>query len=161
MLVTVARIGVDRATNTPVVMLREAIGDRVLSIWIGAPEANAIAIAVQGVRPSRPITHDLLRHVLEGLGGELVRVAVTTVQDSTYFAELLIRRGGNELAAVDARPSDAVAIALRAGCPILVAESLLRPAEQEEPEPGDSLDSSTLRTYLERLDPQDFGRFRP
>ncbi len=161
MLVTVARIGVDRTTNTPVVVLQEAIGDRVVSIWIGAPEANAIAMALQGVRPPRPITHDLIRHVLEGLGGELVRVAVTAVRDSTYFAELLIRRGGNHLAAVDARPSDAIAIALRASAPILVAESLLRSADHEEPEAGDSLDSNTLRTYLERLDPQDFGRFRP
>jgi bifunctional DNase/RNase len=159
--VTVARIGVDRTTNTPVIVLKEAIGDRVVSVWIGAPEANAIAMALQGVRPPRPITHDLLRHVLEGLGGELVRVAITAVRDSTYFAELLIRRDGNQLAAVDARPSDAIAIALRAAAPILVADNLLRSADHEEPEAGDSLESTTLRTYLERLDPQDFGRFRP
>lgn len=160
-LVTVARLGIDRTTNTPVVVLKEAIGDRSVSIWIGAPEANAIAIALQGVRPPRPVTHDLLRHVLEGLGGELVRAAVTGVRDATYYAELLVRRGGNELAAIDARPSDAVAIALRANAPILVASSLLRDVGAAEPEAGDALDSKTLRSYLERLDPQDFGRFRP
>ena len=161
MLVTVARLGVDRTTNTPVVALKEAIGDRVLSIWIGAAEANSIAIAVQGVRPPRPVTHDLLRHVLEGLGGDLVRVAIPAVRDSTYFAELLVRQQGNQLTAIDARPSDAIAVALRASAPILVAESLLRSPDADEPDAGDSIDSTTLRTYLERLDPQDFGRFRP
>lgn len=161
MLVTVARLGVDRATNTPVIVLKEAIGDRTLSIWIGAPEANAIALAVQGVKPPRPITHDLLRHMVEGLGGEVVRAAVTTMRDSTYYAELLLRRGATELAAVDARPSDAIALALRASAPILVAGTLLRDADADVPDAGDALDSATLRDHLERLDPQDFGRFRP
>ena len=104
-----------------------------------------------------------LRRIENGAGttGELVRVAVTAVRDSTYFAELLVRRGGNQLTAIDARPSDAVAIALRAAAPILVADSLLKGPDSEEPEAGDSIDSTTLRNYLERLDPQDFGRFRP
>ncbi len=160
-LVTVARLGVDRTTNSPVIVLREAVGERVLPVWIGAPEANAIAMAMQGVQPVRPITHDLLRHVLEGLGGELLRVAITDVRNSTYHAELLVRHGDRELTAIDARPSDAIAVALRTASPILVATSLLRSADTDEPEAGDTLDSNALRAHLEQLDPQDFGRFRP
>lgn len=156
-----ARLGVDRITNSPVIVLREAVGERVLPVWIGAPEANAIAMAMQGIQPTRPVTHDLLRHVLEGLGGELVRVAITAVRDSTYYAEMLVRRGERDLAAIDARPSDAIAVALRTMAPILVAASLLRSADVEEPEAGDALDPDALRAHLEQLDPQDFGRFRP
>ncbi len=156
-----ARLGVDRTTNSPVIVLRETVGERVLPVWIGAPEANAIAMAMQGIQPARPITHDLFRHVVEGLGGELLRVAITEVRNSTYHAELLFRRGERELTAIDARPSDAIAVALRSSAPILVATSLLRDADAAEPEAGDGLDSSALRAHLEQLDPQDFGRFRP
>jgi uncharacterized protein len=159
--VNVARIGLDRATNTPVLLLREAVGDRAVPIWIGVPEASAIAIALQKVDVPRPMTHDLLLHVLRGLGGEVVRVAVTEARDNTYFAELLIRRGSQELAAVDARPSDAIALALRAGAPILVAESLLHAVGTDEGEAPWPLKSDALRAYLEGLDPQDFGRFQP
>ncbi len=157
----VARIGLDRATNTPVVLLREAVGDRAVPIWIGVPEASAIAIALQKVTVPRPMTHDLLLHILRGLGGDVVRVAVTGTRDNTYYAELLLRRGTQELAAVDARPSDAIALALRAGAPILVAESLLHPVAADEHETPWPLKSDALRAYLEGLDPQDFGRFQP
>ena len=158
---TVARLGVDRATNTPVVFLREAVGDRALPIWIGTPEANAIAITLQQVAVPRPMTHDLLRHILEGLGGQLVRVAITAIRDNTFYAELLVRRGETELAAVDARPSDAIALALRTAAPILVAESLLRPVAADDADATPPLAADALKAYLERLDPQDFGRFQP
>ncbi len=157
----VARIGLDRATNTPVLLLREAVGDRAVPIWIGVPEASAIAIALQKVTVPRPMTHDLLLHVLHGLGGEVVRAVVTEARDNTYFAELLLRRGGQELAAVDARPSDAIAIALRAGAPILVADALLHPVEAGDHDAPWPLKAEALREYLEGLDPQDFGRFQP
>ena len=157
----VARIGLDRATNTPVLLLREVVGDRAVPIWIGVPEASAIAIALQKVAVPRPMTHDLLLHMLRGLGGEVVRVVVTEARDNTYYAELLVRRGAQELAAVDARPSDAIALALRAGAPILVAESLLRPIASDETDTPWPLQSDALRAYLEGLDPQDFGRFHP
>lgn len=154
------RLGLDRTTKAPVLFLREAGGDRGLCIWIGAPEANAIALALQGATPTRPMTHDLLRHLLQGLGGELVRVAVTEARENTYFAELLIRRG-DELLTVDARPSDAIALALRCHAPLLVANGLLHDAFDESPAGMRPLEADALRAYLERLDPQDFGRFQP
>lgn len=150
----------DRATNTPVVFLREVVGQRGLPIWIGPPEASAIAIALQGVAAPRPLTHDLLRHVLEGLSGELVRVAVTEVRDNTYYAELLVKRG-EEFAAVDARPSDAIALALRCEAPIMVSASLLRDFNAEPGDDTQPLAADALKAHLERLDPQDFGRFQP
>lgn len=160
--VTVAHLGIDRSTNSPVVVLREVEGERTLPIWIGAPEANAIAMELQGVRPQRPLTHDLLRDVVAGLGGELRRVQIGDLRDDTYFAELLIYRGG-EVVQVDARPSDAIALALRCNAPIFTTEDLLdrkAGAPSRPPEDPDAA-SEALRRYLETLDPQDFGRFQP
>ena len=89
---TVAHLGVERSTNTPVVVLHEVGGSRSLQIWIGASEANAIAVELRGEHPSRPMTHDLLKQLLRGLGGELRRVSVTALRDNTYYAELLVAR---------------------------------------------------------------------
>lgn len=163
--VQVAHLGLDRNTNTPVVILREKDGTRVLPIWIGAPEASAIAMELQGAHAARPLTHDLLRDVLVGLGGVLRRVTVTGVKDNTYFAELLIARG-DELIQVDARPSDSIALALRTRSPIFASDALLDQTATEvvEPPPApepQGLDAESLRQRLEKLDPQDFGRFTP
>lgn len=163
--VEVAHLGLDRHTNTPVVILREKDGSRVLPIWIGAPEANAIAMEMQGAKAPRPLTHDLLKQVLTGLGGTLQRVFISSVKDNTYFAELLISRA-DELVQVDARPSDSIALALRVQAPIYASEALFEPSaaessEPRSPEPGSTLDAETLRQHLEKLDPQDFGRFTP
>lgn len=160
--VTVAHLGIDRSTNSPVVVLREVEGERTLPIWIGAPEANAIAMELQGVKPQRPLTHDLLRDVVSGLGGELRRVQIADLREDTYFAALLIHREG-EVAQVDSRPSDAIALALRCNAPIFTTDDLLdrkpgAPARSvEDPDAA----SEALRRYLETLDPQDFGRFQP
>ena len=161
--VAVAHLGMDRATNAPVVILREVGGERTLPIWIGPGEAHAIAMEMQGVRPQRPLTHDLLKHVLAGLGGALRRVNLTGIRDGTYYAELLIARG-ESIFEVDARPSDSIALALRCNAPIFSAEALLDgaddgPADAPAPESGPTSDA--LRRYLEKLDPQDFGRFQP
>lgn len=158
---TVDRLAVDRATNTPVVLLREAVGTRGVSIWIGQPEASAIALVQQGVKVPRPMTHDLLRQLMVGLGGELVRVAITGIVDNTYHAELLVRRGPDDVVAVDARPSDAIALALRCEVPILVAMPLLRDLAAEPAGETEPLAADALRQHLARLDPQDFGRFQP
>jgi hypothetical protein len=159
---TVAHLGVDRATNSPVVILREVGGERVLPIWIGSAEANAIAVELQGARPQRPLTHDLFKHILAGLGGELRRVNISALRDDTYFAELMIARG-EQAFQIDARPSDSIALALRCNAPIFTSEALLeRSGEASSPgapsEPGQ--DPDALRRYLEKLDPQDFGRFQ-
>jgi bifunctional DNase/RNase len=158
---TVAHLGLDRSTNTPVVILREEGGERTLPIWIGAPEANAIAMELRGEKPARPMTHDLLKQVLLGLGGELRRVAITELRENTYVAELLVFRGG-QIFEVDARPSDSIALALRTEAPIFVNEDLLDRNGQGGPpsEPSEG-DPQALKRFLAKLDPQDLGRFQP
>lgn len=159
--VVVAHLGVDRATNTPVVILREKDGDRVLPIWIGPAEASAIAMEMQGVKALRPMTHDLLKQIILGLGAELRRITIHEVKENTYFAELLMSRE-DHVFQVDARPSDSIALALRLSAPIFAAEQLLDQRTIEGPEDGDtSLDAERLKNYLERMDPQDFGKFTP
>ncbi len=160
--VQVAHLGLDQTTNSPVVLLKEKGGERVLPIWIGPAEASAIAMEMQGVKAQRPMTHDLLKHVIVGLGGELRRVTITGVRDNTYFAELLIRRD-DETVQVDARPSDSIALALRLHAPIFTSDDLLDQggAAEGSPAPERRMDAESLKQYLEKLDPQDFGRFTP
>ena len=110
--VKVQSLGLDRTSNTPVVILQEVDGSRVLPIWIGPGEASAIAMELAGMKFSRPLTHDLFASVIMGMGGSLQRVMITKVVENTYFAELIIQRK-DELISVDARPSDSIAIALR------------------------------------------------
>jgi len=161
--VTVAQLGIDRNTNTPVVVLQEVDGERSLPIWIGPGEAQAIAMELQGIRAQRPMTHDLLRDVVTGLGGELRRVQITALRDDTYFAELILLRNGTAVQ-VDARPSDCIALALRCSAPIYTTDELLDRGGAQHPPPspeGETDAAETLRRYLEKLDPQDFGRFQP
>jgi bifunctional DNase/RNase len=156
----VAHLGLDRTTNTPVVILQEAEGERTLPIWIGAAEANAIALELQGVRPERPLTHDLMKQLLTGLGAELRRVLIAGIRENTYLARLLILRG-TEVLEVDCRPSDSIALALRMHAPIFSDEDLLDRTSEgggaTPPEPG--TDPEALKRFLEKLDPQDLGRF--
>jgi len=170
--VKVQSLGLDRATNTPVVILQEKDGKRVLPIWIGPSEASAIAMELAGMKFSRPLTHDLLVSVVIGLGGALKRVLITKVVDNTYYAELIIQRGG-ELISVDARPSDSIAIALRMAASIYTSDDLLENASIEVAGPHDAftadaeergpsgLRAEELKEYLRRLNPEDFGRFSP
>jgi bifunctional DNase/RNase len=160
--VRVAHLGLDRSTNTPVVVLKEEDGERTLPIWIGAPEANAIALELQGVKPERPLTHDLMKLLVAGLGGELRRVMISGLRENTYLAELLIYRGG-EVFEVDARPSDSIALALRMHAPIFTNDELLdrTPAGAEPSAPDPGSDPDALKRFLEKLDPQDLGRFQP
>ena len=158
----VAHLGLDRSTNTPVVVLQEEEGERTLPIWIGASEANAIALELQGVKPERPLTHDLMKHLVAGLGGELRRVVISGLRENTYLAELLIYRAG-EVFEVDARPSDSIALALRMHAPIFSNDELLDRSgdgpDTGTPEP--SSDPDALKRFLEKLDPQGLGRFQP
>jgi bifunctional DNase/RNase len=161
--VRVAHLGLDRKSNSPVVILQEKDGPRVLSIWIGPGEASAIAMELAGIKFSRPLTHDLLKQVIVGLGGELRKVLITTVKENTYFAELHIYRD-DEVVQVDARPSDSIAVALRLKAPIFTSPDLLEVASVSSmdalPE-GGPLDSDSLKSYLQNLDPEDFGKFTP
>ena len=170
--VVVKSLGLDRASSTPVVILEEKGGERVLPIWIGPGEASAIAMELAGMKFSRPLTHDLFVSVVGGLGGRLRRVHITRVVDNTYYAELIIQRG-EELISVDARPSDSIAIALRMDATILTSDELLENTAIEiadsteefpvEPEVAEEnaggLSPEELSEHLRRLKPEDFGRF--
>ncbi len=172
----VARLGVDSAANTYVLVLREAAGGRVLPIWIGQPEAEAIVVELQAVRRERPMTHDLLTHVVTGLGAVLRRVVISRVDRGTYYAELHLERDG-ALVTVDARPSDSIALALRTGATILAADELLvelaadddeddgappsPPTGEPAPRRPADMSADELKAYLQRLRPEDFGKFTP
>lgn len=164
--VLVARLGLDASSQAYVVVLQEKDGERALPIWIGRPEAEAIAAHLNGIKRERPMTHDLAQSVINGLGGLLRRVQITRVHEGTFFAELHLNKGGSAVV-IDARPSDAIALALRLEAPILVAEALFRDDDGEadgrdEPPPageGDSLSSDELKRHLAQLRPEDFGRF--
>ena len=134
--VVVSRLGLDSTTNTYVVILREKGGNRLLPIWIGQPEAEAIVKQINNMKRERPLTHDLCKSLIVGLGGTLRRVQITKVQQRTYFAELHIA-GPTGAVQIDARPSDSIAVALRLGAPIFAQEALLTAVaddEDEEPE---------------------------
>lgn len=161
--VTVAKLGMDASSKAYVVLLQEHDGDRVLPIWIGRPEAESIAMQLNGVRRERPLTHDLCHAIINGLGATLRRVQVTRVANGTFYAELHLVRGGSPIL-VDARPSDAIAIALRLDAPIYVNEALLGSASDEAlEEPAarddDAMSAEQLQRYLEQLRPEDFGKF--
>lgn len=178
--VTVSRLGLDSSTNSYVVVLQERDGTRLLPIWIGQPEAESIVMHMHNVKRSRPLTHDLVRSLIVGMGAQLRRVQITRVEKSTYYAELHVQRG-TELVQIDARPSDSIAVALRLSAPIYAAESLLvEPSEETDdgeeespsgepdlgipdPEARDDaeLSAEQLKAYLENLRPEDFGKFNP
>ncbi|MCK5411248.1 MAG: bifunctional nuclease family protein [Gemmatimonadota bacterium] len=180
--VTVASLGLDKSSNTPVVILRESGGERLLPIWIGPGEASAIAMQLAGIKFSRPLTHDLFTTMVRGLGSELVRVLITRVVENTYYASLILRRDG-EFISVDSRPSDSIALALRADAPIFADDELLELTAMEIEEAGfdetsfestdvveavepgsspeDPGNGEQLREYLKSLNPEDFGRFKP
>lgn len=163
--VRVAHLGLDRTTNTPVVILQEQGGDRMLPIWIGPAEASAIAMELAGMKFARPLTHDLLKQVIVGLGADLRKVIITQVKDNTYYAELQIYRG-DAIINIDARPSDSIAVALRLKAPIFTSDELLEnttidTSELSTDSGPQALDADALKNYLQNLDPEDFGKFTP
>ena len=185
--VTVSRLGLDSSTQSYVVILQERDGERLLPIWIGQPEAESIVMQMHSIKRVRPLTHDLCKSLIVGMGGALQRVQITRVEKNTYYAELHIARNG-DMIQVDARPSDSIAIALRLGAPIFAEEDLLSDMQIEETdedaegaarsegeEEGEGegsggfdvgrarteseLNAEQLKEYLERLRPEDFGKF--
>jgi bifunctional DNase/RNase len=146
---------VDPLTNLPIIILRDESNDRVLPIWVGPVEANAIALQVENVTTPRPMTHDLLRQVLTELGGALTRVIIHDLQESTFFAYLEITRG-EERHLVDARPSDALALSLRAKVPVFVHPRVFDHAKGADSAPQ-HVDQERLQRWLESLDPDDLG----
>ena len=164
--VVVARLGLDSTTHSYVLVLQEKGGSRMLPIWIGQPEAESIVMQIHSIKRVRPLTHDLCKSLILGLGGSLRRVQITRVEKNTYYAELHIGRNG-DVVQVDARPSDSIAIALRLSAPIFASETLLSEVQIEESEgyeaekipDASELNAEQLKEYLERLRPEDFGKF--
>jgi bifunctional DNase/RNase len=144
-------VRVEMPSNNPIVLLRERDGDRYLPIWIGAPEASAIAFAQQGVVPPRPLTHDLLKDVIEAVGRRLEEVRIVAVKDNVYFAELVLDGG----LTVSSRTSDAIALALRVGCPIVSADQVLDSGGVPVPD-EDEDEVEKFREFLDHISPEDF-----
>lgn len=149
-------IRIELPSNVPILLLRERDGARYLPIWIGPNEATAIALALQGVEPQRPMTHDLLRILVETLEAEVVRVDVTELVGGTFFADLVLNQQGTDTV-ISARPSDAVALAARTGSPVFADRGLLDEAGVEIEEDGQEDEIDRFREFLEEITPEDFG----
>ena len=148
-------VRIELPTNVPILLLREGDGARYLPIWIGPNEATAIALALQGVEPQRPMTHDLLALVIDSLTAAVVRVDVTELVEGTFFANLMLSHDGGEVA-ISARPSDAIAVAARTGAPIFADRQLLDEAGVEIEEDGQEEEIERFREFLEDITPEDF-----
>ena len=147
---------IDPITNMPIIILRDTVGESVLPIWVGIFEANAIALELEKIVPPRPMTHDLLRDVIKGLGARIQRIAVTELRENTFYALIHLSHEGKAFQ-VDARPSDAIALALRAQAPIFVESNVIELAKSIDPT-EDSKDTERLRKWLETLDEHDLGK---
>jgi len=150
-------IELERPTNIPCLLLREAAGDgRVLPIFIGGPEATAIAFALEEVETPRPMTHDLMKDLLDEVGARLERIIVTDLRDATFFAEIVFSLGG-KVHSVSARPSDAVALAVRYGAPVFAEEGVLEEAGRA---PGEGVPEEVVeqfREFIDQVNPEDFA----
>jgi len=149
---------VDPVTNMPVVILRDKEGERVLPIWVGIFEANAIALQIENVATPRPMTHDLLRNVIRDMNGTVEKIVVSDLKDTTFYALIYLQMGG-EVVAIDARPSDAIALALRTQAPIFVEDHVIDSAKTVDFKP-ESADSDRLQRWLESLDPEELGKYK-
>jgi bifunctional DNase/RNase len=149
----------DPATNMPIVVLKDVASETVMPIWVGIFEANAIAIEIEKVAAQRPMTHDLTRNLIQSLNGQLERVVITELRDDTFYATLWVRQDDQPVT-IDARPSDAIALALRADCPIYVSEQVLQSAKLNTSGPPDGPTAEQLRGWLEGLNDEDMGRYK-
>jgi bifunctional DNase/RNase len=149
----------DPATNMPIVVLKDVASETVMPIWVGIFEANAIAIEIEKVAVPRPMTHDLTRNLIQHLNAQLERVVITELRDDTFLAVLWLRQGEEPLT-VDARPSDAIALALRSDCPIYVSEQVMQTAKLNTSGPPEGPTAEQLRGWLEGLNDEDLGRYK-
>jgi uncharacterized protein len=155
---TIKGLMVDPITNMPIIILRDQDGQRVLPIWVGIFEANAIALQIENVATPRPMTHDLLRNVIRDLQASVDKVVVCDLKDSTFYALIYLAVRGATLA-VDARPSDAIALALRTRAPIFVEETVIDNAKTVD-FTSDKADADRLQKWLESLDSDDLGKYK-
>ena len=155
---TIKGLMVDPVTNMPIIILRDEDGQRVLPIWVGIFEANAIALQIENVATPRPMTHDLLRNVIHDLDGAVQKIVVSDLRENTFFAVIHLSVRG-EPVLVDARPSDAIALALRAKAPIYVEEAVIDTAKALDGTP-ERTDNERLQKWLESLDSDDLGKYK-
>jgi uncharacterized protein len=149
---------VDPITNMPIVILRDKDGQKVLPIWVGIFEANAIALQIENISTPRPMTHDLLRNVIQDLKASVQKVVVCDLQENTFYALIYLSLNGDTLA-IDARPSDAIALALRTRAPIFVEDTVIDNAKTVD-FTNEKTDSDRLHKWLESLDPDDLGKYK-
>ncbi|MBE9546315.1 MAG: bifunctional nuclease family protein [Proteobacteria bacterium] len=159
----VSGLTIDPLTNTPIVILKDMEERKAIPIWIGLFEASAIATELEKVSFSRPMTHDLLHSILKNLDVEMTRIEITDLKNNTFFANICLLKGGNNVV-VDSRPSDAIALALRANVPIFVDEKVIEKSRSvdmgKEKVDLDKLKEDKLREFLENLSPEDFGKYK-
>jgi uncharacterized protein len=155
---TIKGLMVDPITNMPIIILRDKDGQRVLPIWVGVFEANAIALQMENVATPRPMTHDLLKNVICDLKADIQKIVVSDLRENTFYALIYLVVNG-EPVAIDARPSDAIALALRAQAPIFVEDRVIDNAKTVDFVP-DKENSERLQKWLESLDPETMGRYK-
>ncbi len=148
----------DPVTNMPIVILKDIEGKSVLPIWVGVYEANAIALEIEKVATPRPMTHDLIKNILMGMTTGVRKVVVSELKDDTFFALIWIEHNG-EMISIDARPSDALAVALRLDCPIYVNDDVLKSSKVSNAV-SDKANSEELRRWLENLNDEDLGQYK-
>lgn len=160
--VRIAGLSLDATTEQPVLLLvaadesvPEGAARRALPIWIGHAEATAILLALQGIEPPRPMTHDLMKSAIEAIGFFVSRVEITRLDEGTFYAALMLRGEDREIA-IDARPSDSIALAVRFGCPVYVAESVFEEAAVSVTEVDEEEEVERFRDFLDHVDPSDF-----
>ena len=155
---TIKSLMFDPVTNLPIIVLRDKDGQHMVPIWMGMFEANAIAIQIENVASPRPMTHDLLKNVIEDLNADIKKIVVHDLKGNTFYAFLYLEVNG-ETVAVDARPSDAIALALRAGAPIFIDKKVIENAKKLDLVP-DKNDTEQLQQWLANLTPEEFGKYK-
>jgi hypothetical protein len=157
---TIKGLMIDPITNMPIIILRDQEGQRLLPIWVGVFEANAIALQIENVQTPRPMTHDLLKSMIDHLEARVERIVVCALKENTFYAtiHLSVARGGGSIA-VDARPSDAIALALRTSSPIFVEEAVIQSARSVE-SGKESMDVGRLQKWLEGLSEDELGKYK-
>jgi len=158
----VSGLTIDPFTNSPIMILKDVESDKAVPIWIGLLEATAIASELENIKFSRPMTHDLLKNIMETMDIQVIKVEVCDLRDNTYFALIYLNRDGHEIT-IDARPSDAIALALRAKCPIFVADVVIQKARRVDLSAQEAITNEESKKWteiLDGLDPEDFGKYK-
>ncbi|MGH7382399.1 MAG: bifunctional nuclease family protein [Candidatus Methylomirabilales bacterium] len=155
---TVRGIALDPITNMPIVILKDVEEKRALPIWVGIFEANAIALELEKIATPRPMTHDLIKNILDGLGATVQQIVVNDLKDNTFFAVIEVNYNGN-MVSIDSRPSDAIALALRVNAPIFVTEKVVSKAKSMDIA-DEKEETDRWKEWLENLKPEDFGKYK-